>query len=170
MARGVKKYTEGGADAFFVQRKGRGGGVITKEVRSEAQDLLNQGYNKKEIAEKLGIKYDTIRKAISDGRLSVSLCETVLKSAKNKSSRSKEDSLAQMGTACTRPIERCFAAVGLMPEGAPTRFESSLDVSFGGVLCALPALSANGLFNYANRCLKTLSGYYTTLHVLIVVA
>ena len=42
-------------------------------------------------------------------------------------------------TACTRPGERILAALGML-NGAPTRFESCRDVSFGGVLCAASRL------------------------------
>ena len=74
-----------------------------------------------------------------------------------------------MGTACTRVDERVFAALGLL-NGASTRFETCRDVSFGGVLCALPALAENGLFRHIHDCLATLRGYYNTLHVIILLA
>ena len=71
-----------------------------------------------------------------------------------------------MGTACTRPGERILAALGML-NGAPTRFESCRDVSFGGVLCALPGLIENGLLRHLDQALGTLTGYYTTMHVLL---
>lgn len=74
-----------------------------------------------------------------------------------------------MGLACTRPIERVQASLGLLPGGAPTHFEPSRDVSFGGVLCALPALAANGLLEHL-KTLPVLSGYYTNLHVILLLA
>src|SRR5208282_3337511 len=55
-------------------------------------------------------------------------------------------------------------------EGAPTRFETCRDVAFGGVLCALPALAANGLFRHVHDCLAQLRGYYSTLHVIVLLA
>jgi hypothetical protein len=74
-----------------------------------------------------------------------------------------------MGTACTRPDERVLAAFGLL-DGAPTRFETCRDVSFGGVLCALPALAANGLFRHIDDCLAQVRGYYSTLQVIVLLA
>jgi len=74
-----------------------------------------------------------------------------------------------MGTACTRPDQRVLAAFGLL-EGAPTHFEPCPDVSFGGVLCALPALAENGLFRHIHDCLVQLRGYYSTLHVIVLLA
>ena len=50
---------------------------------------------------------------------------------------------------------------------APTPFEPCRDVSFGGVLCALPALAENGLFRHVHDCLVQLRGYYSTLHVIV---
>ena len=75
-----------------------------------------------------------------------------------------------MGVACTRPIERVFASLGKLPGGAPTQFESCRDVSYGGVLCALPALIENGLFRHLQATFPTLTGYYTTLHVILLLA
>src|SRR4029077_7620770 len=83
-----------------------------------------------------------------------------------KSTRAVADAAAEMGTACTRPDQRVLAAFGLL-DGAPVRFETFRDVSFGGVLCALPALAENGLFRHIHDCLKPLHGHYNTLHVII---
>ena len=74
-----------------------------------------------------------------------------------------------MGVACTRPIERVLAAVGLL-QGATTEFEDCRDVTYGGVLCALPALTVNGLFEHLAKCFPTLDGYYTTLQVVTLLA
>src|SRR4029077_17542649 len=86
-----------------------------------------------------------------------------------KSTRAVADAAAEMGTACTRPDQRVLAAFGLL-DGATTRFETCRDVSFGGVLCALPALEANGLFRHVHDCLVRLRGYYSTLHVIVLLA
>jgi len=168
VSRSVKRYLLEGPEAFFKARKGRGGTVLTDEVLAKAQELLNLGEGKREVAEGLGVKYDTLRKAVSQGRLSEpSENKTVVSS---KSERSGNDASAEMGTACTRPDERMAAAMGLLHEGASTRFEACCDVSFGGVVCALPALVAGGLLSHMDECFKTLKGYYSNLHVLILVA
>jgi hypothetical protein len=75
-----------------------------------------------------------------------------------------------MGVACTRTLDRVCAALGLLPGGASTRFEHCHDVSLGGVLCALPALSQNGLFDHLGEVFPTLGGYYTTLQVVTLLA
>jgi hypothetical protein len=167
--RSVTTYKRGGVGAFFAQRKGRGGSVLTAEVIVRAQALLDLGKERKAVAEQLGVKPDTLRKAINQGRLSQS------SSPKNvvisdKSARTMEDAAAALGHGCTRPVARVAAAFGLLPHGAPTRFEPCHDVSFGGVLCALPALIASGLLSHVDTCFKKLSGYYSTLHVILLVA
>ena len=71
--RSVKKLRKEGAEAFFVTRRGRRGGkVLTPEVLEKAQGLLDQGYTRSDVAQELNVKYDTLRKAINDGRLSES--------------------------------------------------------------------------------------------------
>jgi transposase-like protein len=176
LIRSVDKYRAGGVAAFYAPRATRGASVMTPAVRAQAQQLLGAGGSRSEVAGQLGLKLDTLRKAIQQGRLSApcpvepgeSASETApapqRPTATDKSMRAVDDAAAEMGTACTRPDERVLAAFGLL-DGAPTRFETCRDVSFGGVLCALPALAANGLFRHIHHCLAQLSGYYSTLHV-----
>ena len=92
--------------------------------------------------------------------------------ASDKSTRSTEDQAAGdlMGIACTRPVERVLASLGKLPGGAQTQFEPCRDVSYGGVLCAIPALAGNGLFRHLQTTFPTLTGYYTTLHVILLLA
>jgi len=182
VVRSVNKFREEGIGAFFAPRRGRGPTVMTEEVTAKAQELLQRGASRNEVAEELGIKYDTLRKAISLGRLQeparaenarpvdvVSECGE--KTASDKSERGVEDAAAAefLGTACTRPVERVAASLGLL-DGAPTRFETCRDVTFGGVLCALPALAENGLFAHLTTCFGSLGGYYTTVQVLTLLA
>ena len=94
-----------------------------------------------------------------------------LVAASDKSTRSDADATAgdEMGIACTRPCERVMAAIGLLRGNATTEFQPCRDVSNGGVLCAFPALVENGLFRHLET-LPVLSGYYTTLHVILLLA
>ncbi|MEA3342233.1 MAG: hypothetical protein U9R15_19885, partial [Chloroflexota bacterium] len=128
-------------------------------------------------AGELGIKYDTLRKAIAEGRVQKPTRPAPKEShqpagaASDKSARSEADAGAaeEMGHGCTRPCERMFAAIGELPEGASTQFQSCRDVSYGGVLCALPALAENGLLGHLDS-LPVLSGYYRKLHVILLLA
>jgi hypothetical protein len=179
--RSVNSYRDGGVGAFYTPRVPRGASVITPEVAVQAQQLLAAGLSPREVAKELGLKPDTLRKAIQQGRV-IRPCPqepgepTSEKTpgpqptaATDKSTRATLDAVAEMGTACTRPEERVLAAIGLL-NGASTRFETCRDVSFGGVLCALPALAENGLFRHIHECLAKLRGYYSTLHVIILLA
>jgi transposase len=167
--RAQNKLRDCGSEAFFVECRGRKTApVLTSGVLDHAQRLLDKGLSRRQAAEELCVKYDTLRKAVNDGRLKGKVND---ESATNKSERTVVDAAAAdgMGTACTRVEERTFAAFGVC-EGASVRFESCLDVPKGGVLCALPALLANGLLEGAEKLLGTVKGYYTTFHILLLIA
>ena len=167
--RALKKLRDQGAEAFFKRREGRGSGsVLTPQILDQAQGLLDQGYSRRDLADELGVKYDTLRKAINDGRLRETKPP---ETATAKSSRDVVDAQAAggLGTACTRTEERAFAAFGVC-DGAPVRFERCLDVPKGGVLCALPLLLANGLLEGAEQLLGKVKGYYRTFHILLLLA
>jgi hypothetical protein len=179
--RSVAKYRAGGVNAFYSPRATRGASVMTPEVTAAAQQLLAESWSPREVADHLGLKLDTLRKAIQQGRLtkpapSQPRERTHEKTpapqpavATDKSTRAALDAAAEMGTACTRPDERVMAALGSL-NGASIVFETCHDVSFGGVLCALPALAENGLFRHIHDCLAKLRGYYSTLHVIVLLA
>ncbi len=67
--RAVKLYRTGGISAFFTKRKVRGAAVLTPEILTEAQHLLSSGESRSEVADKLGIKVNTLGKAIGAGHL-----------------------------------------------------------------------------------------------------
>lgn len=167
--RSVKKLRSGGIEAFFAKRNGRrGGSVFTSDTLDQAQSMLDQGMSRKDAAQTLGIKHDTFRKAINDGRLTES---AVYDAALTKSSRDEIDIAAAdgMGTGCTRVFDRILASLGKMV-GAPICFNKCIDVPFGGALYALPALLANGLLNGAKQFLGPVKGYYTAVQILLLLA
>ena len=184
--RSVNKYREEGIEGFYQPRRARGAPVMTPEVIQQAQQRFEEGHSKAEVARELDIPYDTLRKAIDQGRVELPDLPAdhddeespapgptlVTTPATDKSTRSSQDLAAgeEMGVACTRPIERVLASLGKLPGGAQTQFESCRDVSYGGVLCALPALAENGLFRHLQTTFSTLTGYYTTLHVILLLA
>ena len=167
--RSLNKLRSGGAEGFFVQRRGRRGGkVFTSEMLEKAQGLLEQGYTRNEAVQELGVKHDTFRKAINDGRLTESRSKepVITKSSRNVADVAAGDG---MGVACTRVGERVLASLGKLV-GAAVRFDRCLDVPNAGVLCAIPALLANGLLNGAKQMLGQVKGYYTTFHILLLLA
>ena len=179
--RSVKKYRDEGIESFFRPRRPRSSNVLTPQVVARAQELLYRGGSPSEVADELEIKRDTLRKAINQGRIqgpprqrhpaaeAEASAPVASGSASDKSQRSLEDAAAPMGIACTRPLERVAAALGLL-DGAPTEFQVCRDVSFGGVLCALPALTQNGLFDHLDECFPSLGGYYTTTQIVSLLA
>jgi len=69
MKRYVKKLRAGGGKAFFAPRRKRQPRVLTAEVLERAQELLAQGQPRTGVAKELGIKLDTLSKAVRAGRL-----------------------------------------------------------------------------------------------------
>ena len=67
--RAVKLYREAGPKGFYAKRKGRGPAVLTPVVLEQAQQLLDEGLETPQVADRLGIKRDTLSKAVRAGRL-----------------------------------------------------------------------------------------------------
>lgn len=168
--RAQKKYREEGPNAFFKQRgqSKKKGTVLTPQVLDQAQILLNEGLSRKDTAQKIDVKTDTLRKAINDGRLQEfeKPATVSVKSTRTEIDAAESD---RLGTACTRTEERTLAAFGAI-QGVPVRFESCMDVPKAGVLSALPALIANGLMEGANSFMTKVKGYYTAFHVMLLLA
>jgi len=105
-----------------------------------------------------------MRRAISAGRLHRRQKKTTdqpQQQAFVKSERSASDQqAARLGVACHDVCGRVFAAVG-RGSAPPAAFSSAMDVRVAGVLCALPALVANGLFAHPKACLDIPKGHYS---------
>lgn len=176
MMRALRQYRERGLESFYGERTSSGrasrrrGRVLTAGMLLRAQGLLDEGLSKAAAAKELGVAHDTLRRAVWDGRLheKSSQPESV---ASEKSQRSVEDAQAAegMGTGCTRAGERILAAMGAL-DGAAIRFEPCRHVPYGGVLCAVGALLANGLLGPAREHLNKITGYYSAVHILLLLA
>jgi len=170
----LAQYREHGASSFFTikktQRKPR---VMTNEKEVECTSLLAAGHYPAEVARLASIGESTLRKAIVRGQIILPVKITApgvpQSPGSTKACRSRDDAEAAegIGTACTRADERTAAAFGLV-QSATTRFEACSDVSFGGLLTGLPALCANGLFSGIDRHLKLPAGFYSCLHILLI--
>ena len=86
-----------------------------------------------------------------------------------KSQRSVVDQRAPLGVATCRVEERLLASMGQLA-GAPVRFEAAVDVSGGGVLCAVPALLGMGLLRHSRAYFSLPPGYYPLESVFLAVA
>jgi Helix-turn-helix domain len=67
--RAVKLYRERGAKGFYAPRASRGPAVLTTSVMAEIESLLVEGVSLGEVAQKLGLKLNTLQKAVSAGRI-----------------------------------------------------------------------------------------------------
>lgn len=66
-----KLYKEKGAQGFYAPRISRGPAVLVPEVTQRAQELLDADQDTKQVAEQLGLKVNTLQKAVRAGRLHV---------------------------------------------------------------------------------------------------
>ena len=67
--RSVKTYGEKGPKDFYAPRVTRGAAVPVDTVVAEAEGFLAGGASEAEVAEQLGLKLNTLRKAIRAGRV-----------------------------------------------------------------------------------------------------
>lgn len=172
----VSRYRKEGSSAFFRAPKRARPPVMSADKSAECAGLLADGIRPAEVARRAGIDESTLRKAIKRKALP----EVPKRAAgidgasgqdagSTKAERSREDAQAAtaMGTACTRADERVAAAMGLA-QSAATRFEPGQDVHMGGLLAGLPALCANGLLSGLGKHLALPQGFYSALHILLV--
>jgi hypothetical protein len=169
----TRQLHEQGPGSFFAPRPGRGGAVMTPGKAAECGRLLATGETIAQVARLAQVGESTVRKAVRGGRvvrtaaIDVSACPGG-EEGTTKSERGRGDARAAegMGTACTRTDERMAAALGVM-KSAVTRFERCRDVALGGLLAGLPALCGNGLLSGLGRHLSLPQGFYSALHILI---
>ncbi len=157
--RALKRYRQEGPKGFYVPPRRRGPAVLTAEVLKQAQVLLDDGQAVSRVATELGIKSDTLSKAVRAGRLRVPAAKgTCAVVSSTKSERSALDSAAPMGVGASHVEARVAASVGGLNAVAP-QFQAAVDVPRGGVLFALPALLAVGLLEGCEE-LTLPPGYY----------
>ena len=68
--RAVSLYRQKGPKGFYEPRRTRGAPVLTQTVIEEAQNLFDDGLKLNDVADQLGVKRDTLRKAVASGRAS----------------------------------------------------------------------------------------------------
>lgn len=69
--RSVKLYREQGSKGFYAPRVTRGAAVLMDSVVAEVEALLAGGAGEAEVARRLGLKRNTLQKAIRAGRIRV---------------------------------------------------------------------------------------------------
>ena len=168
---------ERGPSSFYVQPPRVKPQVMTAPMNAQCAQLLGAGLHPSEVARRVGINESTLRKAIARQALAsptppqpedtVAAQSNTTSQSKSERSRSDAQAADGMGTACTRADERVAAAMGLVG-AATTRFEAAHDVQMAGLLAGLPALCANGLLSGLGRHLSLPKGFYSALHIVLV--
>lgn len=116
--RAVKLYREKGPSGFYAPRPSRGAAVLIEPVVAEIEEFLAAGLREADIAERMGLKRDTLRKAIRAGRVRapVKKKETLAQGTalvpSTKSARAEVDCAAPMGRGATATLERLAASLG----------------------------------------------------------
>jgi transposase-like protein len=67
--RSVKLYREKGTKGFYLPRVTRGAAVLVDSVVTQVEELLAGGAGEAEVAQTLGLKRNTLQKAIRAGRV-----------------------------------------------------------------------------------------------------
>lgn len=67
--RSLRKYREGGVDAFYVKRPPHRGHRLTPEKLLESQQALQEGLTVPQVSEQVGVLSNTLHKAIRSQRL-----------------------------------------------------------------------------------------------------
>ena len=171
------QYRKQGSVSFFRSPPVVKPPVMSAQMSAQCARLLAEGLRPSVVARRVGINESTLRKALArraipelpQSRESAAEPDGGHVAGSTKSERSRDDAQAAlgMGVACTRADDRIAAAVGLS-QCATTRFEPGQDVQMAGVLAGLPALCANGLLSGLDRHLKLAAGFYSALHILLV--
>ena len=169
------QFRKDGSASFFTVHDAAKTVIMTPEKSLQCATLLAQGLRVSVVARQVGVDESTLRKAIKRGAIAkhpVAKTQTMqnqgIDPASSKSERSRIDAQAAsgIGVACTRADERIDAALGLAT-CATTRFERVIDVPMAGLLSGLPALCVNGLLSGVGKHLSLPKGYYSALHILL---
>jgi len=167
----IGDYRKDGSAAFFRTAPPRKPRIMTSDKGAECARLIEEGRHPAEVARQAGIKDSTLRKAIKRKGIP-SLPKRKVTEAEvgsSKSERSQADAKAAegLGVACTRAHERIEAAMGLAVS-ANARFELGHDIPMAGLLVALPALCSKGLLSGLGRYMSLPKGFYSAMHILLV--
>ena len=170
----VKRYLKllrvEGTQAFFADPKTRAAAVLKGDLLQTVERLLAEGHTVPEMAAAVGVKANTLHKAIRAGRLPrvKKKTSTPNQALPTQSERSEADSTTPMGFATDRTDERVAASLGLIPT-APIEFCGGQDVASGGVLLAIPSLLVMGLLDH-QAAYHLPQGYYGLTSIFLLLA
>ena len=159
-----RRYVEGGVAALQTQKSGpKGPHKLRGEKHKQAQALLDKGTSNRAVARALGLSEGAIRRALGKGQLRRPEPRSTgapKEEASGPGERNERDRTSEGGVAVQRHEERMLARIGALPEAVPL-FEAAGSVAKAGVLVALPALVAQGLYEVGQQVYGGLkNGYY----------
>jgi len=161
------RYEKGGAVALQTRKSGpKGAHKLDDEKLERAQALLEQGESNRAVARGVGVSEGAIRRALKQEHLTTTRPSKTTTPLKGPRKRSDEDRTSIGGVAVKRHAERTLAAVGLLPEAAPS-FTAAESVAKAGILVALPAVVAQGLYEVSNQVYGALKNGYYGLNVVL---
>ena len=165
ISRWLSKFKTEGDGCFFSKKKPHFR-IFTPEVTEKITKLHLQGSSLDEICDDVGIKRNTLSKAISQKRVVLTTLEDecINEPSTTKSSRSVSDNTCGMGKSCSNELARVLASRGA--GSTETSFGSHVDLNYGGLLLAIPSLLACGLLRHISR-FESVGGYYSATHVFI---
>src|ERR1700734_220136 len=169
--RAVKLYRERGTKGFYAPRPSRGPAVLTAGVMAEIESLLVAGVSLAAVAQKRGLKLNTLQKAVSAGRIPQRQKKKFgePRGASTKSQRSEIDCAAPMGRGATATLERMAASLGQLEE-VELSFNRAVHLPHGGVLLALPALLVSGLLSHTSKYFSLPAGFYGLKTIFLLLA
>ena len=142
---------------------------LTPPTLRTAQASLDRGTSIRATATAVGVSEASLRHALQRGELQRPGAARPFPGCGPRQ-RSEADAQRPGGIAVHRALERALAATGQLPEAAP-RFEAAEAVRGAGVLCALPALVALGLFQVGEQVYGRLRhGFYGLRSTLLTLA
>lgn len=157
-----QRYEEGGVEALRTRKPGpKGPHKLVGDRLERAQALLDEGQSNRAVARAVEVSEGAIRQARNQGRLRApagagdSGAESTGPRERNEADRTSVG-----GVAVKRHEERALAAVGQLREATPS-FVPAESVAKAGVLVALPAVVAHGLYEVGRQIYGALrNGYY----------
>jgi transposase-like protein len=69
MKRAAKIYRDHGIKGFYSKESNSKSRILTPEVKEKVEDMLMQGMKLKDIANRLKLKYDTLYRAVKEGKI-----------------------------------------------------------------------------------------------------
>lgn len=166
-----QRYREAGAAGLQSAKTGpKGPHKLTADVLIRAQVLINRGTSNRAIAKELDVSEGVLRLALKRGALRRPDRSSTSEALSRPGERDQEDRNSTLGIGVKRLPERALAMLGKLAEAAP-EFSAAEGVAKAGVLLALPAVMAQGLFAAGNEAYWRLrNGFFGLNTVLMTLA